>query len=84
MPTQFMLSTIDNPFNPFEDFASWFRYDSEKNYNSSEYVARLAKYKDDMTQREIDMETERVIDEIIFYDPIGIYIKVPNEATMTA
>jgi hypothetical protein len=83
MPTQFMLSTIDNPFNPFEDFASWFRFDSEKNYNSSEYVARLANYKDDMTQREIDMETERAIDKIIFYDPIGIYIKVPNKATMT-
>ena len=22
-----MLSTIDNPFNPFEDFSSWFLFD---------------------------------------------------------
>ena len=24
---QVMLSTIDNPFNPFEDFKKWFVYD---------------------------------------------------------
>ena len=25
--TQFMLSTIDNPYNPFQDFKKWFVYD---------------------------------------------------------
>ena len=26
-----MLSTIDNPFNPFEDYSSWLMFDKEKN-----------------------------------------------------
>ena len=29
-----MLTTIDNPFDPFEDFASWFVFDSKEGYNS--------------------------------------------------
>ena len=29
-----MLSTIDNPFNPFEDYSSWLMFDKEKGYDS--------------------------------------------------
>ena len=28
------LTTIDNPFNPFDDFNSWFLYDIEKGYDT--------------------------------------------------
>ena len=29
MTDQFMLSTIDNPFNPFVDFDSWKNFDDD-------------------------------------------------------
>ena len=29
-----MLTTVDNPFNPFKDFDSWLMFDNEKGYNS--------------------------------------------------
>lgn len=79
MTNNCMLTTIDNPFNPFEDFRSWFQYDIEKGYNSCSYLARIAIYEDDMTQNEIDIETERAIDEIVSVNPLGIYIKVTNK-----
>ena len=63
-----MLTTIDNPYNPFEQFESWFLFDTEKGYNSSSYVARIAKLTDDMSEPEKDIEIERAIDEIIKYD----------------
>ena len=71
-----MLSTIDNPFNPFEQFTSWFQFDVEKGYNSCSYLARIAELKESMSQSEIDSEIERAIDEIIKYDFMDIYIKV--------
>lgn len=79
MANNCMLTTKDNPFNPFEDFRSWFQFDVEKGYNSCSYFDRIAHFEDDMNQNEIDIETERAIDEIVSTNPIGIYIKVTNK-----
>lgn len=79
-----MLSTIDNPFNPFEDYSSWLMFDKEKGYDSAERLMRIAKLTDDMTQKEENEEIERAIDEIIKYDILNVYIKVSktlNEPT---
>ena len=74
-----MLTTVDNPFNPFEQFESWFLFDVEKGYNSCSYLARIAKLSDDLSQNEIDEEIERAIDEIIKYDFMNIYKKVKKQ-----
>ena len=71
-----MLTTIDNPFNPFDDFTSWFMYDVEKGYNSCSYVARIAKTSEQFTEKENNEEIERAIDEIIEHDFMNIYVKV--------
>lgn len=71
-----MLSTIDNPFNPFENFDSWFLFDVEKGYNSCAYLARIAKTSNEFTEEEEAEEIERAIDEIIKYDFMNLYIKV--------
>ena len=70
-----MLTTIDNPFAPFEQFTSWFLFDVEKGYNTCGYLARIVKLSDDMSQKEQEDEIERAIDEIISINPSGIYIK---------
>lgn len=74
-----MLSTIDNPFDPFDDFDSWFRFDCDKNYNSCSYLDRIARTSDQLSDEENDAEIERAIDEIIKYDFMNIYIKVKRE-----
>lgn len=71
-----MLTTIDNPYNPFEQFTEWFLYDVEKGYNSCCYLARIAKTSDQMSDAENEEETEHAIDEILKYDFMGIYRKV--------
>ena len=38
-----MLTTFDNPFNPFEQFVQWRLFDIEKGYYTCEYLARIAK-----------------------------------------
>ena len=74
-----MLTTYDNPFNPFEQFSSWFQFDVEKGYNTCSYLARIAKLSDEMSQQEEDEEVERAIDEIIKYDFMNIYKKVRKQ-----
>lgn len=70
------LTTVDNPYDPFEDFDSWFLYDVEKKHNCCSILARTIKFTDDMSQVEMDIETERAIDEIIKYDFQNKYKKV--------
>lgn len=70
------LSTKDNPYNPFEDFNKWLSYDIDMGYGSCDYVGRIAKTSNSMTEDEYNDEVERAIDEIIKYNPLGIYIKV--------
>ena len=76
MSDECMLSTIDNPYNPFDDFIRWRLFDLEKGYQSCERLAKFVNLSDDMTQKEINEEIERAIDEIIFYDPFNVYKKV--------
>lgn len=83
MARQCMLSTVDNPYNPFTDFTSWFLYDNEKGYNSCSRLDRIAQLSDDMTQKEVDEEKERAIDEIIKYDFMDVFIKVFNDSDDT-
>ena len=76
---RFMLTTIDNPFDPFTQFEQWFLFDVEKGYNSCSYLARIAKTSDQFTEDENDKEIERAIDEIIKYDFMNIYKKVTKK-----
>lgn len=71
-----MLTTFDNPFDPFEQFDSWFLFDVEKGYNSCAYLARIARTSDQFSDEENDEEVEKAIDEIIKYDFMNVYKKV--------
>ena len=71
-----MLTTFDNPFDPFEQFDKWYLFDVEKGYNSCSKLGRIAKLSESMTQKEEDEEVERAIDEIIQYDFLNIFKKV--------
>lgn len=70
------LTTVDNPYNPFEQFTSWFLFDEEKGYHSSSYLGRIARTSDQLSDEENNQEIERAIDEIIKYDFTNIYRKV--------
>ena len=76
---QCLLSTVDNPFDPFYQFDEWFRYDCEKGYNCCGKPMRIAEITDDMSMTEEHAEIERAIDRIIALDPFNLYKKVTVE-----
>ena len=76
---QSMLTTIDNPFDPFEQFTSWFLFDVEKGYNSCGKLARIAKVSEDMSETEYNNEIDLAIDKLIKVDFLDIYKKVTKE-----
>lgn len=76
MASKCMLTTVDNPFDPFEQFTSWFMFDEEKGYHTCSYLGRIARTSDQLSEEENELENEQAIDEILKYDFRNIYKKV--------
>lgn len=74
-----MITTKDNPYDPFDNFSQWFVYDVEKGYNSCAYLGRIVKTSDALSEQENDKIIEEAIDEIVKYDPFDIYEKKIRE-----
>jgi len=70
------LTTIDNPYDPFEQFDAWYMYDMEKGYSTCSYLDRIARTSNQLSDEENEKEIERAIDEIIRFDFQNIYKKV--------
>ena len=79
MAEEVRLTTIDNPFDPFDDFTNWLMFDTDHGYNSCAYLARIIKLSDSMSDEEVKEENERAIDEIIQYDVFNLYKKVKKK-----
>lgn len=71
-----MLSTIDNPFNPFIDFDAWNHWDRVAGYHTLAYLARIIFTSPDLSDVEQDEAIEAAIDEIIEENITGMYITV--------
>lgn len=76
------LTTVDNPWDPIDDFDNWYRYDMDKGYSTCCYLARVAKISENMTETERAEETERAIDRIVLFDPFNLYKKVKRKVTI--
>lgn len=74
--TEVMLTTFDNPYDPFDQFDSWYMYDQDMGYGSCSYLDRIARTSSQLTDQENQREIERAIDEIIKYDFMNIYKKL--------
>ena len=73
------ITTIDNPYDPFEQFTLWFLFDEEKGYHSCAYLARIARTSDQFSEEENNLEIEKAIDDIIKHDFMNIYKKVKQQ-----
>lgn len=76
-----MITTFDNPYDPFTQFNHWFLFDTEKGYNTCAYLDRVAKVSKEFSDEENNLAIEQAIDEIIKYDFRNIYKKVSRTAS---
>jgi len=71
-----MLTTVDNPFNPFTQFDEWNAYDLMKGYGTLAYLARIVNSSPELSDGDQSLAMEQGIDEIIRENPLGIYRRV--------
>ena len=74
-----MLTTTDNPFDPFDQFDKWRAYDESKGYHTCAFLARLARTSDELSEQDESLSIEQAIDEIVSYNILGIYKKITRD-----
>lgn len=72
----YLLTTIDNPYNPWTNWDQWYDYDQRMGYCTCSYMARLMSTSDAMSDEECDREYEFAMNEITKYDVLGLYAKI--------
>ena len=75
-----MLTTIDNPFNPFTQWESWLRYDRDNGYYTNEYLARIADTDIVMSENQTASAIKKAMTEIVENNPtnMGVLVYEPT------
>ena len=65
MPKEVFITTNDNPFDYFKQFDEWLNYDTLMGYHTLEYLDRVAKTSNELSDKAYQDELESAIDSII-------------------
>lgn len=74
--TSRLLSTTDNPWNPWTHFNEWLAYDMAAGHFTLPYLARVTWSSDELSQADQDLAHEQAIDEVLRLNINGLYVGV--------
>lgn len=76
-----MLTTMDNPFNPFIQFDEWKAFDEGKGYYTCAYLARIVKGSDELSDADLSNAIKIGIKEILSFNLLGNYCQITKDGT---
>lgn len=82
-PIEYMLTTVDNPFDPFTRFEEWLAYDVKMGYNTASFLDRIAKVSSDVSEPDQALAVQLAIDEIVRMNVSGMWRKVSRNSVET-
>lgn len=83
MAVETMLTTVDNPHDPFTDYDEWAAFDERKGYYTPSFLARVLVTSDELSEFDQNRAIDEAIDEIVSENVLGIYKKVTREIGRT-
>ncbi len=77
-----MLTTVDNPFDPFTQFEEWMSYDSRMGYNTLAFLDRVAFVSNELSEPDQALAIEEAIEQIVRENVSGMWRKVTRNSTL--
>ena len=68
-----MLTTVDNPWNPFTNYSEWYAFDRTQGYNTPGLLARIAKVSLDVSDSDFELSIAQAMDEIVKENVSGMH-----------
>ena len=81
---QTMLTSVNNPWNPFKEWKRWYLFEMTEGYDACGMLARVERNSDEFTEEENHAEHERAIAAILASDFTNSYKKVKESDFDTA
>lgn len=75
----YMLTTVDNPYNPFTHFDEWNAFDEASGYYSNALLARIAITSDELSEADQQRALNDAIDEIVRINVSGVHRKIKKK-----
>lgn len=76
---ELMLTTVDNPFHPYDEFDDWLMFDTSNKYFTLNYLARIANTSHEQSDDEYNAEVDRAIREICRLNLSGMHRMVTDD-----
>lgn len=76
---QSMLTTVDNPYDPFDEYDAWHSHDMWLGHHTAEFLARLVVSSHELSEADYWLSVDQTIDEIIKNNVTGVFRKVTRE-----
>lgn len=73
---EYMLTTIDNPFDPWTQWDEWFAWDQNAGYHTPGLLARITRTADDLSEADQHLAIQLAIEEIVRENVLGVFRKV--------
>lgn len=73
---QVMITTLDNPYNPFTQYDEWYALDETRGYHSTGLLARYTINADELSDVDQAIAIAQGIEDLIKENPYGMYRKV--------
>lgn len=81
MIDEHMLTTVDNPYNPFIKFDEWNAYDMAHGYYSLSLLARIVVSSSELSDPDQSLATERAMKEIVRENVSGMHRMISKDGT---
>ena len=75
-----MLTTVDNPWNPYTNWDEWLQYDEAAGYYSLSLLGRVVVTSDELSDSEQDEAISAAIDEVVQENVSGIHKKIYRDS----
>lgn len=74
-----MLTTVDNPYDPFDNYDEWYAFDARAGHNTPGFLARITVLSDETSEADQKLSIDNAIDEIVRENVTGMYKKVTRD-----
>lgn len=77
-----MLSTNDNPYNPFTEFDQWYAFDTQVGHHTLALLGRVCITSDELSELDQSRAIDHAMDEIVAENVSGMHLLVAADTVI--